>query len=347
MTKQIMNKIIHKFDCMIKDLKILYTYEVNKHIKQNQNISHIIYNNNKITYFDIGCFIVSTRNKNNESNKLRELIICAIINKKIPEEYYCKSKQWLNLKENIDKYIVLLFNNYINQHNEIDNINPQINNIICIHKGGRNNNYDFKIVINENYEFNIEFKFNISKISESPQFVSPMKPSQYLSSSYEEYYYDNYLQKLCDLSNVKIPDKNTYINDIHSPKPKFIKELQDKYYNGCSKSSKYTKKENDIDFYNTSVKLSNESISNFIKNTDLNIQKLSDYLINTQKNKYYMMYKNEQIHIDDVDLNNYILISYTKTYNSYIATSKNGKKIKILLRWKNGNGIAYPAFQIS
>jgi len=32
--------------------------------------------------------------------------------------------------------------------------------------------------------------------------------------------------------------------------------------------------------------------------------------------------------------------------NGYVATSKSGNKIKILLRWKNGNGIAFPAFQI-
>jgi hypothetical protein len=32
--------------------------------------------------------------------------------------------------------------------------------------------------------------------------------------------------------------------------------------------------------------------------------------------------------------------------NGYVATSESGSKIKILLRWKNGNGIAFPAFQI-
>ena len=41
------------------------------------------------------------------------------------------------------------------------------------------------------------------------------------------------------------------------------------------------------------------------------------------------------------------LVSYEKDRNRFIANNKQGEKIKILLRWKNGNGIAYPAFQIS
>lgn len=39
--------------------------------------------------------------------------------------------------------------------------------------------------------------------------------------------------------------------------------------------------------------------------------------------------------------------SYIKTKTSYIAKTTTNKKISILLRWKNGNGIAFPAFQIS
>jgi hypothetical protein len=45
----------------------------------------------------------------------------------------------------------------------------------------------------------------------------------------------------------------------------------------------------------------------------------------------------------------YTIVSYVKDPQGsrYIATTKSNKQIRILLRWKNGNGIAYPAFQIS
>ena len=36
-----------------------------------------------------------------------------------------------------------------------------------------------------------------------------------------------------------------------------------------------------------------------------------------------------------------------KNKNRFICETKSGKKMYILLRWKNGNGVAFPAFQIS
>ena len=33
-------------------------------------------------------------------------------------------------------------------------------------------------------------------------------------------------------------------------------------------------------------------------------------------------------------------------YSRYIGKTKSGKSLKILLRWKNCLGVAYPAFQI-
>jgi len=40
-------------------------------------------------------------------------------------------------------------------------------------------------------------------------------------------------------------------------------------------------------------------------------------------------------------------LSYKKMKNYYECKTESGYKLKVLLRWKNGNGIAYPAFQIS
>ena len=60
-----------------------------------------------------------------------------------------------------------------------------------------------------------------------------------------------------------------------------------------------------------------------------------------------MLYKNGEIYLEKIDTKNYKIISYEKDTNRYIATTQKGNKLKILLRWKNGNGIAYPAFQIS
>lgn len=303
----------------------------------------ILYNNQPINYYNINIFDIkndiNTKKNNHKNNKIRENIIGAIINKQIPNNYYKYSLRWKHLNDEINNYIVSLSN--------IKNIT--INSYKCIHKGGRNNYYDIKIIVNDIIDFDIEFKFNTININQTPQFISPMKPSQYLNSNYEEYYYDNYLYKLSNKFNIKMPDKNIYLNSIHNNKPECVNEFQKKYYNGCKTSSKFSGIQDDIDFYEYSKQLSKNSIFKFIENTELKIDILTNYLKTTQKNKYYMLFKNNKFHIQIIDMDNYNINSYIKKpkLSKYIATTTNGTKINILLRWKNGNGIAYPAFQIS
>ena len=312
-----------------------------KKIKKNTNLKSIIYNNSTLNILSIDSFIVSPRQLNDKNNKIRENIVGAIINNKIPDEYYNHSSKWNLMKKNINDYINVLISQ---QHYELS-----VNTIRCVHMGGRKFNYDFNIIINETIYFNIELKFNASILNEAPQFVSPMKPSQYLTNSYEDFYYDNYLGLLSNKYNLLIPTKETYLDTIHSPSPECMEEYQQKYYKGCKKSSKYSGNENDIEFYEESKQLSKKSITDFIQKTDLNISKLSDYLKKSQKNKTYMLFKNNTFNIEKNNINNYQIKSYIKDpkKSSYIATTILGKKLKILLRWKNGNGIAFPAFQIS
>jgi hypothetical protein len=290
----------------------------------------------KIIYSDINAFVISDKKYNDKNNKTRENIIGAVINNKIPIEYYKYSRRWNNLKKNIESYIYDLigYNN--------------INNIVLIHRGGRKYNYDFTIIVN-NIEYNVELKFNAENIDDTPQIVSPVKTSKYLSRSYEEYYYDNYLPKLISPNNIKYPNRSQYITEIHGNKPKCMEYFQNIYYQGCSKSSKYTGDKNSIEFYNLSNSIDKISRENFINITELNINALSTYLKETQKNKIYMLYKYNKFHKQIVNINDYELVRYEKYPEKfkYVAYSASGKQIDILLRWKNGNGIAFPAFQIS
>jgi hypothetical protein len=290
----------------------------------------------KIIYSDINAFVISDKKYNDKNNKTRENIIGAVINNKIPIEYYKYSRRWNNLKKNIESYIYDLigYNN--------------INNIVLIHRGGRKYNYDFTIIVN-NIEYNVELKFNAENIDDTPQIVSPVKTSKYLSRSYEEYYYDNYLPKLISTNNIKYPNRSQYITEIHGNKPKCMEYFQNIYYQGCSKSSKYTGDKNSIEFYNLSNSIDKISRENFINITELNINALSSYLKETQKNKIYMLYKNNKFHKKIVNIDDYELVrceKYPEKFK-YVAYSASGKQIDILLRWKNGNGIAFPAFQIS
>lgn len=290
-----------------------------------------------INYFNTN---TSKKQKNDKNNKKRERIIGSIINMTTPKIFFVKSLRWFNLKKEIDLYITKLatYNNII-----------QIDNISCCIKAGRNNNYDFDIVINDIYQFDIEFKFNAKKIKEAPQFVSPMKLSQYLTNNYEEFYYDLYLVKLEEKYGMNIPEKEEYLSKVHSPNPKCLEHIQDKYYKGCEQSSKFTNNKDDIEFYNYMKKISKDSISDFVSKNYINIDKLNEYLKKSQKNKIYMLYKEKSLYFEEHNVSDYLIKTCEKepSLSRYKAKTESGNTLKILIRWKNGNGVAFPAFQIS
>ena len=325
--------------CICREIKIIQKYIYSWYKKLNQ-LESLLYKNDNITYKCINVFMDKNRSKNDFNNKKRENIITCIINNNFPKEYFKYSLRWYNLKNNIDLFIKELC--------KIKNID-HINNIICIHKAGRVNHYDFKLIINQDKEFMIEFKFNAYCVNNTPQFISPMKPSQYLDSCYEEYYYDNYLIPLFVKYNMNLPKKEEYLKNIHSPSPSCLKQPQEKYYRGCIKSSKYSGQQDDIHFYESLKQESYNSIVNFISKNNLNKDKLNKYLLETQKNKYYMLYKNGQFYLEKINLDEYIITKIEKDpyKNRYIVKTKSDRNLKILLRWKNGNGIAFPSFQIS
>lgn len=289
-----------------------------------------------ITKDSIVCFQrPSSKSKNDSYNNVREEIIASIINKQINDDYYSDDR-WSNLKDAIHEYIQLLCTTFNITH---------IHTIDCKRAGGRGKHHDFNLTINDEI-YKIEFKYNAEKINDAPQFVSPAKPSQYLEDNFEEFYHPH-LKRVSEGTNLKIPDLAVYLKEIHTDKPNCMLDFQTKYYKGCSKSSRYSGEQSDIDFYKKAIEISKETIQDFIGKTDLNMVQLTEYLLETQKNKLYMMYKNGKFHLQKINIDNYIIESFTKKLNCYIAITKSGIKLKILLRWKNGNGIAYPAFQIS
>jgi hypothetical protein len=291
---------------------------------------------------DINCFYNEDQNRsdNDENNKIRENIISNIFhvnaNYFVDPEY---GEKWRNLKE---KFIYAL------------NLISPFETCKIKHMAGRSNNYDFNVTLfdesnNKLEEINLEFKYNATVINDAPQFVSPMKPSQYLSSSFEENYYENYLIPLFSNFGLKIPEKELYLKSIHTNKPDCVKDAQVLYYKGSKQSSQYTGEENARAFYESANKASKECIKNFIVNTELDTAKLSQYLITSQDKKVYLLYRNGSFNIQCTNPDDYIIESYIKNpeRSRYEALTKSQTRINILLRWKNGNGIAYPAFQIS
>jgi hypothetical protein len=184
---------------------------------------------------DINYFISESENigrsSNDHNNKIRENIITCMSH--IDNEYFSDpihGQSWIKLTSDFNSKMKLICPNY--SFYKIQ------------HKAGRGYNYDYIISFFDESNQKIsdeklEFKFNASTIDEAPQFVSPMKPSQYLSQSFEEYYYDNYLGPLLQQFGLDVPERNIYLKSIHNNKPECMEAAQLLYYQGCKQSSKY------------------------------------------------------------------------------------------------------------
>jgi hypothetical protein len=197
---------------------------------------------------DIDLFYESqSKNCNDESNKKREHII--------------KQLSQGNPYPNNDKWAILSeqFTIYLNKLKDL--IGEKSHQIVHKHsikiKGGRGYHYDFLITFynasnNSLGEYKIEFKNNACNINDCPQYVSPMKGSQYFdcNQTYEDMFYSEFLPLIGLFIGRPIPDKDLYMKQIHGNKPECMAQFQETYYKGSKQSSKFTGLDEDIDNYN-------------------------------------------------------------------------------------------------
>lgn len=294
------------------------------------NLPNFKYKKHTICYDFIHKFIVSKKSENDEYNLQRELVIASIINGDVPECYFKKSPRWALMRDNVNKYIqTVIKNSFPNQEINIESIE-------CEHKAGRKNNNDLEVTVNGVHKFPLEFKFNTTSVQGCPQFVSPCKPSVFLEENFEEWFYDNYLQKIADFGGLSMPDRKIYCSTINNNKVECMKTFKEKY-----KSSP--------EFHAMCKRTDKEAIKFFIKNSNLKVNALSDYLQTSQKNKHYMCYCNGKIFYDKLDESLYKLnveCPVKKEPTNYIVTCENGARLEVKLRFKNGCGLQFPAFQI-
>jgi hypothetical protein len=292
---------------------------------------------------DINAFFTpeSGRGKNDSNNSKREFAVELALKGNIPKDWIARSDKWKTLNLECERVMGKLTPEHTDE-------------IQVSHKGGRKFNYDFEIKFLQNGNITktekIEFKYNASSVEDCPQFSSPMKLSQYMDGiPYEEFFYNNYLGLICELFNEPKPTLVDYLKQIHNNKPKCIHNIQEKYYKGAKGSSRYTGEVGDIEKTKQCKSITHESIRNYLMVAKLNAPKLSEYLKKSQHKKQYLMWKNNKMTLKSVDSNDYDIISVDekiKNNNTIVAHIKSGCKLDILLRWKNGNGIAFPAFQI-
>lgn len=266
----------------------------------------------------------SSKDRNDAYNKKRETIICAMINDQIPEEFY-SSPHWEILRQNLATCI----------QNEILPILgiEDMESIWCEVKAGRKNSHDFLLKVN-GASAPLEFKYGVDCVNDAPQFVSLMKPSQYLEENFEGYFYDNYLPKLAEAGNLTIPDKEEYLKTIHRNKVKCMEHfkclaLGDKVFNNLCRS------------------IEEEAVGRFIHEVDPKLNMLSDKLKTKQKDKIYLLYKDGKFTTETMNEDLFQLVSVVETVDRcYICETVNGMKLQMRLRFKNGSSLQFPALDV-
>jgi hypothetical protein len=202
-------------------------------LSNNDNIDTSISKLDNIKIEDIDIFfVVQSRRDNNKSNEIRERILNHIHNIKRTHTFFTDEtygSKWLKLKK---EWLIIIKKISDCEYDSFD----------IIKMGGRKNSIDFKINYIKDKNIistkSLEFKFNAKNISKLPQILQVYEGSLNQSESYSSFYYDNYLKEYIktdtSISNIEIPDKETYLklvkkNDYNCNK--FFKECYEKEEN--------------------------------------------------------------------------------------------------------------------
>jgi hypothetical protein len=268
------------------------------------------------------------RGMNDKNNRLREDVLCIL--QQPPEHYIMDNEygnEWAQMSQKWNQFLKTLC--------------TQDYDTIEVKKHGNLNSYDLDIAYKKNNQtvhmVMGEFKHNIKTISSLPQYYSVPDKKGYIPVRYAEFFYDNYLDQLCEL--VKIPklQKETYIKCVYQPRyniHRFFEDLKN------SEETLYAEKQ----------KLVKQSIKDYLDQygTMFSIQTLTEDIL-PQQNKTFILwdcheFRSERIHPDELRLEK---IEGIKGNNTIVISSKAGTKHKLLLRWRNHLGVLYPAWQIS
>ena len=285
---------------------------------------------NIITFFS-----TSSNKKNDLTNKIREYTLSKIQN--IPPIYFQKeytknNHLWKILYSEWVIILMIITKGLVYTSYEI------------LHKGGRNNNYDFMLSFYNDKvlakQEKIEFKYGASSIDKIPQFLSLQSRYPFFIEPYDKYYYEHYLDKYiaCDetITEVK-PSLEIYLKYITSTNCNVLP-----FFEKLKSCQENNKKEKDI--------IVKKSIHEYLLKygSSINIQAFIEKVKNTQREKKYLLWNKGKFYIDSLnEEGSNILFKTIKNKNTIELVSSNGNIYKLLLRWKNNKGVLNPAWQIS
>lgn len=271
------------------------------------------------------------RGSNDSMNKTREAILGILHN---PPPEFLADDRWVSMSGKWRSFLSTLYSDY--------------DSLQVIPQGGRSHHVDFIIhfLLNGTIvrTINAEFKHSAKSICGLPQYLSKQSSTPYVPASYAEFFYDSYVDRICEIYPELVPHKPTrseYISHVYKTNyacHPFFNTL----YALDDDTTAERKKRKDA--------LVKQSIKEFLAlyGTQLDVNLLTQDIRKTQTEKTFILWNLtefclDKIHDDEMDI---VGVKCVKNDNTIVAMSRSGTEHHMLLRWRNHLGILLPAWQI-
>ena len=281
------------------------------------------------------------RGENDSNNKVREHLLthlltpacdpCMTADSPHAEKWNRLRNEWKTALDNLAERLGIT--NYTSIHIE--------------HKGGRGENSDFLVTyIGSDYNkpVKVEFKFN-----EMPQFLNLPANRPIHPTSYAEFYYNNYLDRVLEILEILLSEKPTYAawvkylyNNDASKHPLYVRMKEAE--KTCTQASNL-KKAIQTGLVAQSIREYLEQVKDFT-NCEYLTQEFQK-----QSDKHFLIYNytDGKFHYDTYTPNELTVKSVSSVINGntlVLESNHPGTYHHCLLRWKNHQGILFPAWQI-
>ena len=273
----------------------------------------------------------TSKSENDESNKKRENVLQSLYN---PPAEFLVDPYWAEMNAKWKTFLHTL-------------CDKPYDNVKFKKMAGRGYNYDMEITFMVENEVvcrvKAEFKHNADNIDKLPEYFSPAANKPYFAMTYGEFFYDNYIDTVCGLTEKAAalkPSRADYLKNVYQNDYK-KNPLYDCLYGEEKLSNEFKKQKKDV---------VDESIRKYIAEylPTLDKKRLSDDIRSRQSGKVFVLWDLKKFNQDGLSDDEMEIVSAkaNKSGNTVMAVSKAGTVHDMLLRWKNHAGILYPAYQI-
>jgi hypothetical protein len=293
---------------------------------------------NQITAFDRSA--ATGRENNDANNKIREDIIQALY-AGVPEEFFADAEygaRWTQLKSKLPELCPIPYSR-----------------LEIVQRAGRNYNYDFFVTYFDEsntqiYEVKLEFKFGAKSVESLPQVYQKntnweliVDPELKQTIGYHEFFYDNQLNEILAVSAELFPQ----VTPVEKPDRESYNKLVMRTDPSCHAFFQYLR-DTECPRQNALVK---RSITQFLETHGKNfdIASFAKTIQSTQEGKQYLLYDpvsaNFYLESADFTAGTLAFVGIEKGHTAVVRTEQ--YVFKLLLRWKNHQGVLNPAWQVS